>query len=211
MQRRTRSPDETDAIENGGIVEREVETVRTREHVEGAAIDAVPASEAVVSERNVGYFETLPERLNAVGFVIRAAILGLLGIRFLLRASGANTTSDFAGFIEGVSWLFARPFANVFSNRSLGPGIIEPSTLVAMAVYFLIFALLGKLVTALAPRLSGAAGRRAVMTLWASTPLSTPVPPSPALDRRRRPRFVAATDDVRRHRRLLRLARARKS
>lgn len=211
MQSRTELADEPDAIGDGEIVEREVETVRTRQHVAGAAVDSIPVSEEVVSERRVGYFETLPERLSAVGFVVRASVEALLGIRFLLLASGANTSSDFAGFTLGVSWLFAWPFANVFSNRSLGPGVVEISTLVAMGVYFLLFALLGRLVAGLAPRLSGAVRQRPMMTLWPATPLSTPPAPAAAVERRRRPRFVAAKEHVRRHRRLFRLVRARES
>jgi hypothetical protein len=50
---------------------------------------------------------------------------------------------------------FARPFANVFSNRSWDQGVVEVSTLVAMGFYLLLFALIGMLVTALAPRLRG--------------------------------------------------------
>jgi hypothetical protein len=211
VQTRTTPPDEPDATGDGGIVETEVETVRTRQHVAGAVVDAIPASQAVVSERSVGYFETLPERLSAVGLVVLTAIDGLLGMRFLLRALGANTSSNFVGFIDAVSWLFVRPFANVFSNRSSGPGVIEVSTLVAMGVYFLIFALLGRLVTALAPRLSGGTEGRGVTTPWASTPLSTPAPLPAGDERHRRPRLMAAMADMHRHRRLVRLARARKS
>lgn len=158
MQTRTTRPDESGATGDGGVVEREVETVRTRQRVEGAPVDAMPAPRAVASGRRGGYFETLPERLGAVGLVLLTALEGLLAIRFLLRAFGANTSSGFVGFIDDVSWPFVRPFANVFSNRSWDQGIVEVSTLVAMGVYFLIFALLGMLVTALAPRLSGGTG-----------------------------------------------------
>lgn len=204
--------DEPDATEDGGIVEREVETVRTREHVAGAAVDvALPDSRAALSERRVGYFELLPERLRAVGLVARTAIVGLLGIRFLLLASGADTNSTFGGLIEDVSWFFARPFANVFSNRSLGSAVIEASTLVAMIVYFLLFALLGTLVAALAPRLSRVPGRRRVTTFRASTAVPESSPLLDGGERHRPSRPIAATDDVPRHRRLLRLARARKS
>jgi hypothetical protein len=207
MQTRTRPADEPDVIGDSGIIEREVEIVRTRQHVAGAAVDAIPASETVVSERSVGYFET--QRLSAVGLVARWAIEALLGIRFLLHASGANTSSAFVGFVDDVSWPFAGPFANVFSNRSLGSGGIEVSTLVAMGVYLLIFRLLGMLVTALAPRLSGA--RRSVTAPWSSTPLSATTPPPADDERHRRPRLVAATGVTRRHRRLLRRARAREA
>jgi YGGT family len=154
MQARTPPPDEPAAVGEGGVVEKEVETVRTRQTVAGAPVDAVPASRTGASERSGGYFETLPERLGAFGLVLLTALEGLLAIRFLLRAFGANPSSGFVGFINDVSWPFARPFANIFSNRTWDQGVVEVSTLVAMGVYFLIFAILGMLVTALAPRLS---------------------------------------------------------
>jgi hypothetical protein len=158
MQTGTTRPDDPAAVGDGRIVEREVETVRTRQHVAGAPADAAPAPRAVVGERSGGYFETLPERLSAVGVVLLTAIEGLLAMRFLLRAFGANASSGFVGFINDVSWPFARPFANVFSNRSWDQGVVEVSTLVAMGFYILLFALIGMLVTALAPRLRGGSG-----------------------------------------------------
>lgn len=158
MQTTTTPPDEPEATRDGPVVEREVESVRTRERVAGAPVDATQAPRAVTSGRSGGYLETLPERLSAVGLVVLTAIEGLLAIRFLLRAFGANTNSGFVGFIGDVSWPFARPFANVFSTRSWDQGVIETSTLVAMGFYLLLFAIIGMLVTALAPRLSGHAG-----------------------------------------------------
>ena len=162
MQIRTTRPGDPAAVGDGRIVEREVETVRTRERAPGAPADAMPASGPAsrmpASERSGGYFETLPERLGAVMLVVLTAIEGLLGMRFLLHAFGANTSSGFVGFIDDVSWPFARPFANVFSNRSWDQGVVEVSTLVAMGFYLLLFALIGMLVTALAPRLRGGTG-----------------------------------------------------
>jgi len=43
-------------------------------------------------------------------------------------------------------------------QRSWGDGVVEVSTVEAMGFYLLIFALIGMLVTALAPRLSGHTG-----------------------------------------------------
>lgn len=155
MQTRTVRPDELGAMRDTSIVETEVETVRTRQGVAGAPVDATPAPRSVASEWSGSYFETLPERLLAVTLVVLVALEGLLSIRFLLRAFGANTGSGFVEFINDVSWPFVRPFTDIFSNRSWGEGVIEISALVAMGVYLLIFALIGMLVSALAPRLSG--------------------------------------------------------
>jgi uncharacterized protein YggT (Ycf19 family) len=155
MQARTTPPDEPVTGEQRGVVEKEVETVRTRQRVAGAPGDVLMPTNAVAGERSGAYFETLPERLRAVGAVLLTAIEGLLAIRFLLRAFGANTNSGFVGFISDVSWPFMRPFTNIFTNRSWDQGVIEVSTIVAMGVYFLIFALIGMLVTALVPRLNG--------------------------------------------------------
>jgi hypothetical protein len=99
-----------------------------------------------------------PERLGAVMVAVLAGIEGLLGMRFLLHAYGANPSSGFVNFIDGVSWLFARPFANAFSNRSWSQGVVEISTLVAMGFYLVLFAFIAMLITALAPRLRGRTG-----------------------------------------------------
>lgn len=157
MQTRTTRTTGPDASADGTVVQKETETVRTTESA-GAPVDAMPASQSISGGRVGGYFETLPERMSAVGLVILTAIEGLLGMRFLLHAFGANPSSGFVGFIDDVSWPFAGPFSNVFSNRSWEQGIIEVSTLVAMGFFFVLFAILGMLVTALAPRLSGRQG-----------------------------------------------------
>ncbi len=155
MQARTTPPNAPITREEAGVVETEVETVRTRQSVAGAPGDAVPAPGTVAGGRSGRYFETLPERLGAVGLAVLTALEGLLGIRFLLLLFGANPNSGFVDFIKDVSWPFVRPFTNVFNNRTWNDGVVEVSTLVAMGFYFLVFALVGMLVTALAPRLSG--------------------------------------------------------
>ena len=158
MQTTTTPQNEPGTRADDRVVEREVETVRTRQRVAEAPGDATAPSPAVASERSGRYFETLPERLGAVMVAVLTGIEGLMGIRFLLRAFGANPNSGFVGFINDVSWLFVRPFSNVFSNRSWSQGVVEVSTLVAMGFYLLLFALIAMLVTALAPRLRGNTG-----------------------------------------------------
>ena len=158
MQTTTTPQNEPGTVGDDRVVEREVETVRTRQRVAAAPGDVVPAQRALTSERTGGYFETLPERLGAVMVVVLIALEGLMGIRFILRAYGANPSSGFVGFINDVSWPFVRPFADVFSDRSWSQGVVEISTLVAMGFYLLLFALIAMLITALAPRLRGKTG-----------------------------------------------------
>jgi hypothetical protein len=150
----TTLPNEPGATGDATVVDTEVESVRTRQRVAGSPGEAVASPPVVTRETTGGYFETLPERVGAVMAVVLTALEGLLGIRFLLRAYGANPSS-FVGFINDVSWAFLRPFASVFSNRSWSQGVLEISTLVAMAFYLLLFGLIGMLITALMPRLSG--------------------------------------------------------
>lgn len=161
MQAGTTRPGEPGATGNDGVVEREVETVRTRERVAGAPVDAVPTPSAITGGQRGDYLETLPERLGAVMVVVLIAIEGLLGLRFLIAAYNANPSNSFVRFIDNVSWPLARPFANVFSNRSWSHGTVEVSTLVAMGVWLLIFALVGMLITALVPRMHGGSGHPA--------------------------------------------------
>ncbi len=63
----------------------------------------------------------------------------LLAIRFLLRLIGANPAREFAIFLYGVSGLFASPFFGLVPTPSLGGGLFEVTTLIAMAIYALTF------------------------------------------------------------------------
>jgi hypothetical protein len=140
------------------VVETGVEAERPGQRIRDAAVDPTSAP-SVAGERRDDDFETLPERLGALGLVLLTALEGLLAVRFLLVAFGDNTSGGFVGSIDNMSWPFVRPLADVFSNRYWNQGIVEISTLVAMGSYLLVFALLGMLVTALAPRLIGHLGR----------------------------------------------------
>jgi hypothetical protein len=113
-----------------------------------------PVEEEAVADRRVTtttYLGSLPARVNAVLFALMVALEGLLAVRFVLVAFGANRSSGFVDFIHNVSWPFVRPFDNVFRNRSWDQGIIEPSTLLAMGVYFVAFLLVALLINALLP------------------------------------------------------------
>jgi hypothetical protein len=116
--------------------------------------DEVALDEEALADSRVtrtAHLESLPSRVNAVLFALLLALEGLLAFRFVLGAFGANRSSDFVDFVYDVSWPFVRPFDNVFRERTWDQGLIEPSTLLAMGVYFLAFLLVAMLVTVLLP------------------------------------------------------------
>lgn len=71
------------------------------------------------------------------------ALLGLLEIllalRFLLRLIAANANSGFAMFIYGITGIFVGPFNGLISTPTSGGTALEVTTLIAMAIYALIF------------------------------------------------------------------------
>jgi hypothetical protein len=97
----------------------------------------------------------LAGRINTVLFAVLAGLETLLALRFTLMAFGANPNSGFVDFIYDFSGFFMEPFENAFRNRTWDEGVIEVNTLLAMGVYFLIFAVIAMLVAAIVPRIGG--------------------------------------------------------
>jgi hypothetical protein len=63
----------------------------------------------------------------------------LLAFRFVLKLTGANVASAFVSFVYGLSGIFVAPFEGIF-RKGYAPGVettavLEPSVLVALAVY----------------------------------------------------------------------------
>ena len=63
----------------------------------------------------------------------------LLAFRLVFKLTGANPISGFVSFIYALTQIFIMPFEGIF-RRAYAPGVettsvLEPSTLVAMAVY----------------------------------------------------------------------------
>jgi hypothetical protein len=63
----------------------------------------------------------------------------LLAFRLVLKLTGASLASDFVGMIYGLTGIFILPFEGIF-RRGFAQGVettavLEPSTLVALAVY----------------------------------------------------------------------------
>ena|SRR5205807_1398310 len=62
----------------------------------------------------------------------------LIAIRFVLKLFGANTTAAFVRFMYDVTWPLVAPFHGIFNTAQEGRSILEPESLVAMAIYALI-------------------------------------------------------------------------
>ncbi len=63
----------------------------------------------------------------------------LLALRFLLRLIAANSNSGFGMFIYGITGIFVGPFNGLVSTPTSGGTAFEVTTLIAMAIYALIF------------------------------------------------------------------------
>lgn len=62
----------------------------------------------------------------------------LLLFRFLLKLIGANPGAGFTEFIYGVTYPFAQPFLAVVGSTRVEGSVFEWTTLLAMAVYWLL-------------------------------------------------------------------------
>ena len=62
----------------------------------------------------------------------------LLAFRFVLKLLGANASAGFTDFIYTLSSIPLAPFRFVFSNDAVGSSVVEWSTLLAMAVYWVL-------------------------------------------------------------------------
>jgi len=62
----------------------------------------------------------------------------LIAIRFVLKLFGANLTAPFVRFMYDVTWPLVAPFHGIFNTTQEGRSILEPESLVAIAIYALI-------------------------------------------------------------------------
>jgi len=62
----------------------------------------------------------------------------LLAIRFLLKLLGGSTVSGFVTFMYNITQPLVAPFHGIFNTTVQGRSILEPESLVAIAIYSLI-------------------------------------------------------------------------
>jgi hypothetical protein len=63
----------------------------------------------------------------------------LLGLRFLLALFGANPANPFAALVYGLTGPFVLPFRTLFPTPAAQGSVFEFYTLIAMALYFLLW------------------------------------------------------------------------
>jgi uncharacterized protein YggT (Ycf19 family) len=150
--------DRTDVIETPHT-DREVREVRERE------VDPAPRATEV---RHTSAPRTDVDRLDSVAYDpyegrrlaayrltqfvywIFGLVEGLIAIRLVLKALGANPAAGFAQFIYGVTTPLVGPFLGLFTNPSYQNSVLELSSIIALIVYALVAWLFGKLVWILA-------------------------------------------------------------
>jgi uncharacterized protein YggT (Ycf19 family) len=75
-----------------------------------------------------------PRKLVRLVWILITVLEALLGFRFLLKLFGANPQSPFADFVYSVSAVLVSPFRNLVVNPSVGRGVFEFTTLIALLV-----------------------------------------------------------------------------
>src|SRR5437588_9207364 len=74
--------------------------------------------------------------IQAVWWIV-VFIDDLIAIRFVLKLFGANP-APFVRFMYDVTWPLVAPFHGIFNTTQEGRSILEPESLVAIAIYTLI-------------------------------------------------------------------------
>jgi uncharacterized protein YggT (Ycf19 family) len=85
-------------------------------------------------------------RLTQLVYWIFGLFEGLIAIRLVLKALGANPAAGFAQFVYGITAPLVAPFVGLFQNPAYQNSVLELSSIVALVVYALLAWLLGKLV-----------------------------------------------------------------
>jgi hypothetical protein len=118
-------------VNNDTAVDRREETVVTQQPGYATTEQTV---RDVAAERRMTIFQ-----VTRLIWTLLAVLEIMLGLRFLLKLMGANAASGFGGLVYGSTALFVAPFTGLLSFWSSGAMVLEVTTLVAMAIYALVF------------------------------------------------------------------------
>ena len=104
----------------------------------GDPVRPAAAAPVTTSHRSVyreGSYNT--RAVQAVWWIV-GFIDVLVAIRFVLKLFGANVAAAFVRFMYDVTWPLVAPFHGIFNTTQQGRSILEPESLVAIAIYALI-------------------------------------------------------------------------
>jgi YggT family protein len=129
---------------NEVAVDRRAETVVT-EQPGYASTEQVTRD--VAAERRLWLLQ-----INRIMWTVLGILEILLGLRFMLKLIAANPNSGFAVFIYGITGVFTAPFNALVGTPTFEGSILEVTTLIAMAVYALLFWILVRVIQVAADR-----------------------------------------------------------
>ena len=101
-----------------------------------SAVDAIPEEEAAVRQEEARTVRYAIGKLNDFIQWFVTVLEVLLAIRFLLKLIGADPNNLFAGFLYALTTIVLVPFESIVHTPS---DRFEWSTLIAMAIYWLLF------------------------------------------------------------------------
>jgi len=135
--------------------EAHVETVRQQYY--DPAGNLVDKQEQVVDDPYQRRYNQINRTTQIIYFVL-GLVEVLLALRFLFRLINAEANTGFANFIYNFTRPFVAPFNGLFNDQALNQtGMLEFSTLVAMAIYALVvYGIVKLLYVLLAPNRSTA-------------------------------------------------------
>ena len=75
---------------------------------------------------------------RAISYFLLGVLEIILLLRFIFRLLGANAYNSFIPFLYNLSYPFVAAFHGIFDARTVGNGVLEFSTLIAMLIYALL-------------------------------------------------------------------------
>jgi YggT family protein len=115
-----------------------------QEVVESTPTVATDRTEAVTYDPYAGR-RAMSMKLTRAIYLIFGLIEGLLLIRFVLKALGANAEAGFAQLIYGITGPFVAPFLGLFGTPQAANGAtLELHTLIGLVIYALVAWLLAR-------------------------------------------------------------------
>ena len=98
-----------------------------------APVNPVPSDRYAVT--SAAAYDPRPER---VIWFLASVVCALIAIRFFMKLLGASLQADFVRFIYGVTAPLVAPFRGIFQSSGSGNYVLEPESLIAIAIYILI-------------------------------------------------------------------------